>query len=197
MCLMFNLNIVFVWYGKKDGLDWFILEIEEWWILILYFVFPGLLAQLVQSITSTTWGSLVRARHSPHLYSTQPFLLFLQLCYVRCLIAASIHKPTVMKRIQLSIPEPCHENWDTMSPTQQGRYCNACAKEVIDFSNMSDTEVLNYFLKKRSGAVCGNAYPDQLDRPITAMPKKKIFVSWYDLKRSLTSRSYLAELCLF
>jgi len=76
-----------------------------------------------------------------------------------------------MQKLQLSIPEPCHENWDHMTPTQQGRFCNACAKEVVDFSEMSDTEVLNYFNKNITGKVCGRAYPDQLDRVI-AMPEK-------------------------
>ena len=84
-----------------------------------------------------------------------------------------------MKKIQLSIPEPCHENWDTMSPTQQGRFCNACTKEVIDFSNMSDSEVLNYFTKKKKDdKVCGRVYPDQLDRNIYAAAKKKKYWQW-------------------
>ena len=82
-----------------------------------------------------------------------------------------------MKKIQLSIPEPCQQNWDDMTPTQQGRFCNACTKQVIDFSEMSDTEVLNYFNKVKNETVCGRAYPDQLDRTITATPKKKIY--WY------------------
>jgi hypothetical protein len=42
-----------------------------------------------------------------------------------------------MQKLQISIPEPCHENWHTMTPTQQGRFCNACAKEVVDFSMMN------------------------------------------------------------
>ena len=64
-----------------------------------------------------------------------------------------------------------------MTPTQQGRFCNACAKQVIDFSEMSDTEVLNYFSKVKNENVCGRAYPDQLDRTIAATTKKKIY--WY------------------
>lgn len=35
-----------------------------------------------------------------------------------------------MQKLQLSISEPCHENWHNMTPTEQGRFCNACAKEV-------------------------------------------------------------------
>jgi len=42
-----------------------------------------------------------------------------------------------MQKLQLSIPEPCHENWHQMTPTEQGRFCNACSKEVVDFSMMN------------------------------------------------------------
>ncbi len=85
-----------------------------------------------------------------------------------------------MQKLQLSIPEPCHENWHMMTPTQQGRFCNACAKEVIDFSMMTDTEVLNYFTGNTHEKVCGRALPSQLDRTITwpKEPKKRLFWYW-------------------
>lgn len=85
-----------------------------------------------------------------------------------------------MQKIQLSIPEPCHQNWNEMTPTQQGRFCNSCAKQVVDFSSMSDTEVLHYFSSIKNENVCGRAYPDQLDRAISIPkePKKKLFWYW-------------------
>ena len=85
-----------------------------------------------------------------------------------------------MQKIQLSIPELCHQNWNEMSPTEQGRFCNACAKEVIDFTTMSDTALLNYFSGLKNEKLCGRAYPDQLERTITLpkYPKKKIFWYW-------------------
>ncbi|TXH28373.1 MAG: T9SS type A sorting domain-containing protein [Cyclobacteriaceae bacterium] len=85
-----------------------------------------------------------------------------------------------MQKLQLSIPEPCHENWQEMTPTQQGRFCKACAKEVIDFSMMTDTEVLNYFINLREEKVCGRALPSQLNRAITypKEPKKRLFWYW-------------------
>ncbi len=85
-----------------------------------------------------------------------------------------------MQKLQISIPEPCHENWYAMTPTQQGRFCNACTKEVIDFSMMTDTEVLNYFTSITHEKVCGRALPSQLDRTITwpKEPKKKLFWYW-------------------
>lgn len=85
-----------------------------------------------------------------------------------------------MQKLQLTIPEPCHENWQQMTPTEQGRYCNTCAKEVIDFSMMTDTEVLNYFTHITHDKVCGRALPSQLDRTITLPkePKKRLFWYW-------------------
>lgn len=85
-----------------------------------------------------------------------------------------------MQKMQLSIPQPCHENWQNMTPTEQGRFCNACAKEVVDFSMMTDTEVLNYFTNRSTQNVCGRTLVTQLQRNIT-MPKepsKKILWYW-------------------
>src|SRR5882757_853751 len=85
-----------------------------------------------------------------------------------------------MKTLQLAIPEPCHENWQNMTPTDQGRFCNACAKPVVDFSMMSDYEVLNYFSTVSDEKVCGRALPNQLDREMTMPrePKKRRFWYW-------------------
>ncbi|MBL7703600.1 MAG: carboxypeptidase-like regulatory domain-containing protein [Ferruginibacter sp.] len=85
-----------------------------------------------------------------------------------------------MQKLQLSIPEPCHENWNGMTPTEQGRFCNACAKEVVDFSTMTDIQVLNYFTNITNEKVCGRALPEQLNRTISRPepPKKKLFWYW-------------------
>ena len=41
-------------------------------------------------------------------------------------------------KFKISIPEPCHEDWSKMTPTEKGRYCKACSKEVIDFTHFSN-----------------------------------------------------------
>jgi TonB-dependent SusC/RagA subfamily outer membrane receptor len=85
-----------------------------------------------------------------------------------------------MQKILLSIPEPCHESWQKMSPTEQGRFCNACAKEVIDFSSMTDQQVLNYFTTASNEKICGRVLSTQLDNPIVrpVQPKKRLFWYW-------------------
>jgi hypothetical protein len=77
------------------------------------------------------------------------------------------------KKLQLSIPKPCHENWDNMTPVQQGKFCGSCQKQVVDFSNMSDRQVAEFFKKPSTGSVCGRFMTEQLDRNIE-IPKKRI-----------------------
>lgn len=77
------------------------------------------------------------------------------------------------KKIQLNIPEPCHEDWDGMTPVEKGKFCGSCQKQVIDFSNMSDRELAQFFKKPSTGSVCGRFMTDQLERELD-IPKKRI-----------------------
>ena len=77
------------------------------------------------------------------------------------------------KKLQLTIPKPCHENWDNMTPVQQGKFCGSCQKQVVDFSDMNDRQVAEFFKKPTTGSVCGRFMTDQLDRSIE-IPRKRI-----------------------
>lgn len=78
-----------------------------------------------------------------------------------------------MKRnLRLNIEEPCHQNWDQMTPQEQGRFCGSCQKMVVDFTLMSDQQLLNYFATA-SDNVCGRLANDQLNRVLVPTPKKK------------------------
>ena len=46
-------------------------------------------------------------------------------------------------------------------PTDKGGFCNACNKEVIDFSKMNDEEIINYF-NSTDKITCGSFRQDQL-----------------------------------
>ncbi|SNR73705.1 carboxypeptidase-like regulatory domain-containing protein [Hymenobacter mucosus] len=73
----------------------------------------------------------------------------------------------MLRRPSLSIPQPCQENWQAMTPTAQGRHCAACTKVVIDFTSMSDAEIVAY-LGRSAGASCGRFHSSQLNRALTA-----------------------------
>ena len=62
----------------------------------------------------------------------------------------------------ISIPTPCHEKWNEMSPDEQGAFCNVCSKTVVDFTTLNDEEVQNYFLSNRGKKTCGRFRNDQL-----------------------------------
>lgn len=68
-----------------------------------------------------------------------------------------------VQALYLSIPKPCHEDWDKMTPTEKGRHCLNCQKEVVDFTAMSDQEILAIFSKNKTG-LCGRFHTDQLNR---------------------------------
>jgi len=67
-----------------------------------------------------------------------------------------------MKKMRISIENPCHEDWQKMTPESQGRFCQACEKTVVDFSKMSDAEILYYFSQPRNEKVCGRFRSEQL-----------------------------------
>lgn len=68
--------------------------------------------------------------------------------------------------MQLHIPQPCPASWEHMQPTEKGRHCTACAKQVIDFTGMTDAEVLAC-IGATTAPICARMTPGQLDRDIT------------------------------
>ena len=65
----------------------------------------------------------------------------------------------------ISIPKPCHEDWQSMSPNEQGRHCDVCSKTVVDFTNSSQQEILFHMQQSKTN-LCGRFLPEQLDEPI-------------------------------
>jgi hypothetical protein len=67
---------------------------------------------------------------------------------------------------QLNIPTPCHERWEDFTPTNTGGFCGACQKNVIDFTKMTDSELVAYFrdLNHTNGQSCGRFRSDQLGK---------------------------------
>lgn len=65
-------------------------------------------------------------------------------------------------KIQISIPEPCHEGWQNMTPVEKGRFCASCQKTVLDFTNLSDKEIIN--LVPKNDTLCGRINVSQLNR---------------------------------
>lgn len=76
---------------------------------------------------------------------------------------------------KISIPKPCHENWDKMTPEQTGRFCNSCAKSVVDFTGMKASEIQHFFVENQGQKVCGRFKKEQLDSVIIEIPREVLF----------------------
>jgi len=68
--------------------------------------------------------------------------------------------------VHYTIAEPCHESWAAMTPTAGGRFCDSCAKPVIDFTSMTDSQVLR-LLAEAKEPVCGRMTTVQMGRGFT------------------------------
>lgn len=65
-----------------------------------------------------------------------------------------------------------------MSSIGRDTYCGACSKVVVDFSLMSDGEILDVLKQLKGKQSCGSFLPTQLDRPLTDNRRSPRFVIW-------------------
>lgn len=63
---------------------------------------------------------------------------------------------------KLKIAKPCHEDWNKMTTVQKGKHCTVCAKQVVDFSENSREEIIDY-LDGAEGQTCGRFKKGQID----------------------------------
>jgi len=81
------------------------------------------------------------------------------------------------KSITVNIPEPCHEDWNKMSPKDKGRHCAACNKTVIDFTKQTDEQIIKHL--ESEGNLCGRFKKQQLNREIVLARKdRNNYLSW-------------------
>jgi hypothetical protein len=77
--------------------------------------------------------------------------------------------------LNLSISEPCHENFKNFQKTEKGGFCATCTKEVIDFTQMTSEDISNYFKNKMTADTCGRFTKSQLNTTIQPKKKTKFF----------------------
>jgi CarboxypepD_reg-like domain len=69
------------------------------------------------------------------------------------------------KRYLLSIDKPCKKEWTSMSQSDDGRFCSHCSKSVVDFTQLTDSQVVK-IIEQNSGKLCGRLSQEQLKRTI-------------------------------
>lgn len=63
----------------------------------------------------------------------------------------------------LGIPDPCHEDFSKMTPTQRGAFCSKCEIDTFDFRNLSDQQVNKIILENKGQHLCGQFTKRQLN----------------------------------
>ncbi len=79
------------------------------------------------------------------------------------------------KKVNIYIPEPCHENWEAMTPEEKGRFCGSCKKTVFDFTKATDKEIIQHLNLEKN--TCGRFLNTQLNRDLITQNKKSSYWS--------------------
>lgn len=83
----------------------------------------------------------------------------------------------MQKSIQISIPEPCNVPWNSMTfIDERERHCSSCDRVIVDFSKMTDAELVNYF--RRENKICGRFASHQIGRNLLQENDSRAKISW-------------------
>jgi len=92
----------------------------------------------------------------------------------------------------IGIDKPCSENWNAMTPTEQGKFCQKCATQVYDFTNKSNIEIKQTLRSLIGQPICGRITPAQEDS------LNAEFIAWsMQSHRSFQSRMLFSLVVVF
>ncbi len=95
--------------------------------------------------------------------------------------------------MKITIKEPCSEDWSKMTVTQQGAFCQQCALEVIDFTDLNSLEIKQILANKISSQarVCGRIRNSQLSTI------NNDFVAWRNAREEVNAIWTLSLIAVF
>jgi TonB-dependent SusC/RagA subfamily outer membrane receptor len=82
-----------------------------------------------------------------------------------------------LKKLQLVLTNPCLKQWEDLEPAVSGHYCDRCEKHIVDLSDRSDAQLIEFFKCKKDN-VCGRVLSSQLNRELVRPVPK---LSWPQL----------------
>lgn len=75
-----------------------------------------------------------------------------------------------MENVSITIQSPCSVSSDRLTPNSNGHFCDHCNKQVVDYTSMSDDQMMAYI--KKHGIGCGSWREDQLGRTLYPSARK-------------------------
>jgi hypothetical protein len=65
---------------------------------------------------------------------------------------------------KINIDKPCTENWNEMQSQGANKFCQQCSTIIIDFSKMSDKEVIDFLEQRKYQQTCGKFEAKRLEK---------------------------------
>lgn len=91
---------------------------------------------------------------------------------------------------RIDIHTPCSENWEQMLPAENGKFCQACAKNVIDFTEMTTEQITLILDQNQQASLCMRIKSSQLDRI------NQEYAAWQQTQRQHPQALFVAALLL-
>lgn len=88
------------------------------------------------------------------------------------------------------IESPCKENWNEMTATEKGAFCQKCSSEVHDFTNKTNDEIRSVLRANIGNKVCGR-YTDVQQESLNAD-----FEVWQNKSQRTVQRAMLFSLVI-
>lgn len=79
-----------------------------------------------------------------------------------------------MKSKFLKLNKACSEQWEQMKLNEKGSFCETCAKNVIDFTQLSPIEISEK-IKNAKGEICARVTKQQLAIPLVDLETQKTY----------------------
>jgi hypothetical protein len=83
-----------------------------------------------------------------------------------CIYIVTDHKTKKMKTNdikEIKLGFSCQKQWLTMNGNSETRFCNSCSKTVYNFDNLSNEEVIEFFIKRSGQKTCGKFAKNQIE----------------------------------
>ncbi|QCK16168.1 hypothetical protein [Mangrovivirga cuniculi] len=101
-----------------------------------------------------------------------------------------------MNNKKVSISEPCHMKWNELDKIQKSksRHCSECSIDIIDFTTMSNEEIIEYLSERKNKKVCGKLFSSNEHSKYSKVQMKVL--NWHESIKSNFSNSYFKSVAL-